>query len=245
MNVLQYSLPIAAALALSACADREADPRGVDHDETLLSVSATGEAEAVPDMAYIEIGVNSYAASARAASDANTKKIEQVLESFKEMGVEDKDTQTRNLSLQKIEYGTNKGRYQASNVLQLRLRQVEKASAIVTAATEVGANVLSGPSLRISDPETANRGAYAAAYKAARSRAEAYADAAGLEIGRVLTIRDGGASYYPRPVDVQMTAMEAGPPPVVAPPPPQEAAIRPGSSLTRVAVQVDFALQAK
>src|SRR3546814_9154337 len=32
-------------LALGACGDRPADPRGVEHDETLLSVSATGRSE--------------------------------------------------------------------------------------------------------------------------------------------------------------------------------------------------------
>ena len=36
---------LAAPLALAACQQPAYDPRGVDHDETLLSVSATGESE--------------------------------------------------------------------------------------------------------------------------------------------------------------------------------------------------------
>lgn len=35
-------LSFALAGAVSACTDKPYDPRGVDHDETLLSVSATG-----------------------------------------------------------------------------------------------------------------------------------------------------------------------------------------------------------
>ena len=235
-------------LSLAACADSQPDPRGVDRDETLLSLSATGEAEAVPDEAFIELGVNSYAASARAAQAANTKKIEAIVAALADLGVAAKDTQTRNLSLQKLDYGPNKGQYQASNVLAVRMRDAPRAGEAVTRATEAGANVLMGPSLRIADPEKANRGAYIAAYRAARTRAEAYADAAGMEIARVLTIRDGGQSGgYPRPYySVEASsAVDAVAPQAVSAPPPPPPSIRPGTTLTRVSVQVDFALREK
>jgi len=235
-----------AALALAACGDTPPNPRGVDHDETLLSLSATGEAEAVPDEAFIELGVNSYAASARAAQAANTKKIEEIVQALADLGVAAKDTQTRNLSLQKLDYGPNKGQYQASNILRVRLRDAPRAGEAVTRATEAGANVLGGPTLRIADPEKANRGAYIAAYRAARTRAEAYAEAAGMEISRVLAIRDGGqfgGGYPPPPYPMpeQGNAIDAVAQ-TAAPPPPS---IRPGTTLTRVSVQVDFALEPK
>lgn len=232
-------------LSLAGCGETPPDPRGVDRDETLLRLSASGEAEAVPDEAFIELGVNSAAASARAAQAANTAKIEKIVAALAELGVAAKDTQTRNLSLQKIEYGANKGLYQASNVLSIRLRDAPRAGEAVTRATEAGANVISGPSLRIADPEKANRGAYIAAFRAARTRAEAYAEAAGMRIARVLTIRDGGqyGGGYPVPIVEQAMAMDAAAPPPVAPPPPPS--IRPGTAITRVAVQVDFALEPK
>ena len=236
-----------AALALAACAPGAPDPRGVDRDETLLRLSASGEAEAVPDEAFVELGVNSYAATARAAQAANTAKIEEIVKALADLGVAAKDTQTRNLSLQKIEYGANKGRYQASNILSVRMRDAPRAGEAVTRATEAGANVLSGPALRIADPEKANRGAYIAAYRAARTRADAYAEAAGLKVERVLTIRDGGqyggGGGYPQPMDAMaMTEQSANvAPPPVAPPP----SIRPGTTITRVSVQVDFALEPK
>lgn len=163
-----------------------------------------------------------------------------------------KDTQTRNLSLQRIEYGTSKGRYQASNIIAVQMHDAPRAGEAVTRATEAGANVISGPTLRITDPEKANRGAYIAAFKAARTRAEAYADAAGMKIVRVLTIRDGRQSGggYPQPMmEEAMSANAAyGPPPIVAPPPIASSpppSIRPGTMLARVTVQVDFALAPK
>lgn len=237
--------PLAALILLAGCGDTPPDPRGVDFDETLLSLSASGEAEAVPDEAFVELGVNSYAREARAAQAANDRKIEEIAKSLTELGVAAKDTQTRNLSLQKLDYSPNKGQYQASNVLRVRMRAADKAGEAVTRATEAGANVLSGPTLRIADPEKANRGAYIAAYRAARTRAEAYAEASGKKISRVLAIRDGGQSGggYPQPpYPIEMSA-NAGLQTVAPPAPPPS--IRPGTTLTRVSVQVDFALRDK
>ena len=233
-----------AALALAGCSDDPQGPLRVDHDETLLSLSASGEAEAVPDVAVIEIGVESFAATAKAASAANARKSADIAAGLKDYGAEAKDVQTRNLSLSQVTYGPKKGQYQASNILSVRLHDVPRSGEAVAAATTAGANVLSGPSLQISDPEKANRGAYIAAYRSAKTRAEAYAEAAGMEISRVLSIRDGGqGGGYPYPMAEQaMDAVAQSAPPTVSAPPP---AIMPGTSRTRVSVQVDFALTEK
>ncbi len=241
-------LPAALMVLLTGCGGQQADGRRLDRGETLLSLSASGEAESVPDEAGIEIGVESYAASAQAASAAVAKKGEAIATALAKFDVEPKDIQTRNLSVNRITYGKFKGQFQAYNVLGVRLRNVPKAGEAVAAATDAGANVMSGPSLRIADPEKANRGAYIAAYKAARTRAEAYAEAAGMEISRVLAIRDGGQYGVPMPYAVNEMAADAaavqtvGPPPPISAPPPS---IRPGTSRVSVNVAVDFALEAK
>ena len=125
----------------------------------------------------------------------------------------------------------------------MRLRNVPKAGEALAATTAAGANVIQGPALSIDDPEKANRGAYTAAYRAARTRAEAYADAAGMEISRVLAIRDGGqgGGGYPAPMDALAEAADAAAPQGA----PQPPSIRPGTTRTRVSVQVDFALKEK
>ena len=97
------------ALALAGCGDTPYDPRGVDHEETLLSVSATGEAETRPDEARFQAGVNNWAASARAASEANAKQIREIVAALTAAGVAAKDAQTRTVSVQRIEYGERRG----------------------------------------------------------------------------------------------------------------------------------------
>ena len=162
------------------------------------------------------------------------------------------------MNVQRIGYGDRRGQFQAFNTLTVRVRDIEKAGQAVTAVTGVGANIVSGPDLRLSDPEAAANSAYANAYQAARTRAEAYAEAAGMEIGRVLYIRDAGGSQGNRYfTGAQATATEFAspppppppPPPVAAPPPintaprPEEGAtIMPGQTTSAVTVQVDFAL---
>ncbi|MFM5907257.1 MAG: SIMPL domain-containing protein [Novosphingobium sp.] len=242
---MRGAVALMAVMALSACGggrDHGPNPRGVDHDETLLSVSASGDAEAVPDLATIVIGVETFGADAKAANGANSRKAAEIVKALAAFGVADKDIQTANLSLNRVDYGPRKGQFQASNTLTVRLRDVPKAGEALAAATAAGANVVQGPSLQIDDPEKANRGAYIAAYRAARTRAEAYAEAAGMEISRVLTIRDGGQGGGDNIVAAEAYEVAAEAPPVNIPPP---ASIRPGTTRTRVTVQVDFALQEK
>ena len=229
---------------LAACGHAKPDARGLDRDETLLSLSASGEAEAVPDLATITIGVETFGADPRGANEANSKKAAAVAKALSAFGVTERDMQTANLSLNLVDYGPRKGQYRANNMLTVRLHDVPKAGAAVAAATAASANILGGPQLIIDDPEKANRGAYIAAYRAAHTRAEAYAEAAGMKIARVLTIRDGGQGGGMVPYEA-MDAVSMRPQAVSAPAPPPSVSMRPGVTRTRVSVQVDFALEAK
>lgn len=247
MRHLILALPLLAA----ACAPTNPDPRGVEKGETFLTISATGRAEARPNEARMQLGVTSQGANAAEASRLNREKMAKVTAALTALGVKADDLQTRNLSLQRIDYGKERGRFTASNILEVRMTDVARVGDAVTAVTEAGANVMGGPDLRVSDRETANRSAYANAYKAARERAEAYAEAAGLKIVRTVNIVDGGEYGAASAGYVTMDA--AGPPPLVSPPPivrTEQAAppappapFNPGVNRTEVRVRVDFALK--
>ncbi|MHA7821011.1 MAG: SIMPL domain-containing protein [Erythrobacter sp.] len=253
-------LAAASSLALAACGSNSADPRGVDRAETLLSVSATGEADLRPDEARFQAGVQNWARSAEAASEETQQDIDGIVTALRELGIDEKDIQTSAVSVQRIDWGDRKGQFQAYNTLNVRVRDVDLAGQAVTAVTSVGANIVSGPELRISDPEAAANTAYAAAYANARKRAEAYAQAADMEVSRVLYIRDAGGSQGGRYLGGAMaTAVDAADAIQSAPPPPPPLAIRPESALrtanvstvmpgqttSSVSVQVDFALREK
>jgi len=234
----------------TACGRAAPGPRGVDRDETLLTVTATGRADTRPDEARLQLGVQSDGPTSGEASRLNREKMERVTAALERFGVKTDDLQTRNLSLSRIDYGRDRGRFRAYNTVEVTLRDMARVGEAVTAVTEAGANLLSGPDLRVSDREGASKSAYAAAYKAARSRAEAYAGAADLKIARVLGIYDGGEYGIPSPtryVTMDAAAPVVAPPPIeqAAPPPPPGAPFSAGVNRTEVRVRVDFALERK
>ncbi len=220
-------------LLAAGCA-QEPDPRGVKPNEVLLQVAATGRSEARPDEARLMIGVSTNASTAAGASTGNNATMTRVTAALARLGVAADDIQTRSVTLGRVDYGPGRGGYRAENMVEVRIRDVTKAGPAISAATEAGGNVVSGPDLRASDPERARNAAYAAAYTAARARAEAYAKAADLRVVRVLAIRDGSGQapipYYAR-VGNEAAVQVAAPPPVHS-----------GSSTYEVQVHADFAL---
>jgi len=194
-----------------------------------------GKGRGPPDEARITLGVTTNGASAAAASAANSAAMSRVAEALKALGIGDDDLQTRSVTLNRIDYGPERGRYQAANLIEVKIRDVAKAGAAIAAATEAGGNVVAGPDLRIADPSRADNTAYAAAYRAARARADAYAEAADLKVKRVLAIRDGATSAPPI---YDMRAARGAVVEVAAPPP----VVQAGVSTREVQVHVDFVL---
>jgi len=222
---------------LAACQDKLADPRGVARDEVLLQVSAAGRTDSRPDEARFTAGVETIEGSATAASAGNSRKMNDVVAALERLGIKADDLQTQRITMHRMDHGPNQGRFQAHNMIEVRVRDIRRAGDVIAAVTGAGANVLSGPNLTVSDPESASRSAYAQAYKAARARAEAYAQAAGLKVARVLVIRDeggGGPSPYSYDANMSVSAQTVSPPP----PPP----MRPGITTSEVRVRADFAL---
>ena len=249
-----WILPLASPLVLAACTDRVDEARGVDHGETLLSVSAGGQAESRPDRAQFQAGIETWSRSAKTASEENKDKIAEIVTALREIGVEEKDIQTRAVHVRRIDWGDRKGQFQASNVVEVTMRDPDRAGDAVAAVTEAGANIVSGPNLSMTDPEATANLAYADAYKAARKRAEAYAEAAGMEVSRVLYIRDAGGTQgqtWLRGADAmseavfQRTAPTPPPPVSMAPRPESGDGMMVGMTRSNVYIQVDFALREK
>lgn len=252
MRFANVSLAVMGAAAVVGCGQAD-DSRGVARGETLLSVSASGKATSRPDRAEFEAGIQTFASSARAASQANREKIAEIVGALRNMEVAQDDIQTRAVTVQRVEWGDRKGQFQASNIIAVTLSNPERASDAVTAVTEAGANIVSGPNLSMTDPEATANLAYADAYKAARRRAEAYAKAAGMKVSRVLYIRDAGGQQggtWLRGAEVMDGAMveqaTAAPPPPPASPIMRTQSSAPGvmigTTRSDVYIQVDFAL---
>jgi uncharacterized protein YggE len=236
MRAFVSILPL--GLSLAACGGPPPpDPRGVGRDEVLVQVTASGRADTRPDEARFAAGVSTIATTAAAASEGNNAAINRVVAALRRLGIRPDDVQTQSITLGRIDYGPNRGRFEANNVIAVRIRDLSRAGPAIAAATTAGANVLSGPSLRVGDPEAASRAAYAGAYRAARARAEAYAGAAGMRLARVLAIRDAPTEAILPFAGYEEAAQYNRPPAIEAPPP-----VQVGVTTNEVRIRVDFAL---
>ena len=202
-----------AAFALSApvAAHAQAAPWPAT-DGTLLSVSSQAEARRAPDMATISAGVVTQAADGNAALRQNAEQMNRVLAAIKAAGVADKDVQTSGISLNpQYRYEENQPPritgYQASNTVNVKLREVAKMGKVLDALVASGANQVNGPSFGIDDPEPLYDRARLDALKAARARAETYAGALGVRVRRIVSISEGGAAM-PSPMP-RMAMMKA------------------------------------
>ena len=181
---------------------------------TRLDVSATGEATRVPDIAIVNAGVVTRAASARAALEQNAARMERVRNALRRAGIADRDIQTSNISLNpEYRYIENRSPqltgYTASNQVSVRFRDIAKTGDILDALVAEGANQINGPSLTIDEPEEALNEARTKALAAGRARAELYARALNMRVVRLLSVSEG-VRDFPRPMEVMMAADARG-----------------------------------
>lgn len=237
-------LLLATALALGttmtiACAQTTAVPGyAIPTDGTLLSVSAQAEATRVPDVATISAGVVTQAADANAAMRANADQMAKVMAAIKAAGIAERDIQTAGISVHpQYRYAENQPPtitgYQASNTVNLKVRDIGDLGGVLDALVASGANQVNGPSFEIDKPEAAYDEARLAALEKAKARAETYARAMGLRVRRVVSISEGGGFQPPMPMMRMQAADAAGR---------AETSVSPGETTLSVNLDVVFEL---
>jgi uncharacterized protein YggE len=205
---------------------------------TRLDITATGDVTRVPDIATISAGVVTRAATAGSAIQQAASRMARVRAALKAAGIEDRDIQTSNISLNPdYRYDNNQPPkltgYNASNTVNVRFRDIGNAGKIIDALVAEGANQINGPTLSIDKPEAALDEARMKAIAAGRARAELYARAMGMRIVRVVAVSESSGSYPIRPPVVMMEARAAS----------ADSKIDPGEQRLEVNVAMTFELQ--
>lgn len=213
MKSLKFAFaPLALALAFPGVAMAQNNQPAIATTSTLLTFSADGKSTRTPDLAVFSAGVTTQGNTAGEAMSANAAAMTRVIAALKKAGVADKDIQTSSINLNPV-YGqpvmgpngqvVNEPRivgYQAINMVTVQARNLKNFGKVLDALVASGANQISGPSFQMADPSTAQDEARVSAMKAARSRADLYARAAGLRVVRIVSISEGGGYSPPQPV---------------------------------------------
>jgi uncharacterized protein len=237
-NRLICAVVLAAAALPSAAAAQQASITQTIAG-TRLDVSATGEVTRVPDVAIISAGVISRSPTATGALQDSASRMGRVLAALKRAGVEDRDVQTSNVSLNpEYRYPQNESPqlvgYTASNTVTIRFRDIRSSGKILDALVGEGANQINGPSLTIDKPETALDEARAKAISAGRARADLYARSLGMRIVRVVSVSESGGYAVPPPMPPMMMAARGER---------DQTKIEPGEQKLQVNVAMTFELQ--
>ena len=180
---------------------------------TLLSVSAQAEASRTPAIASLSTGVVTQATDAAAALQANSAQMAKVVATIRAAGVADRDIQTSGISIHpQYRHAENQPPtitgYQASNTVEIKVRDIGKLGQVLDALVASGANQVHGPSFGIDKPEAVYDEARQAALKQAQARAEMYAQSLGLRVRRIVSISEGGGFQPPMPM-MKTMAMDA------------------------------------
>ena len=206
---------------------------------TRLDISATGEVTRVPDVAIISTGVVTRSATAGGAIQQAAARMARVRSALKSAGVDDRDIQTSNLSLNPdYRYDNNQPPkligYQASNTVTVRFRDIASSGKIIDALVAEGANQINGPTLTIDKPEAVLDEARARAVAIGRARADLYARSMGLRVVRIVAVSESGGSYpVPPPMPVMMEARAQA----------ASSKIDPGEQKLQVNLAITFELQ--
>jgi len=183
--------------------------------ETTLNISATGSVQAEPDIAFVTAGVQSEAKTAKDAMAQNSAAMNGVFTALKQANIADKDMQTSNFSLSpKYNYSSRSNNespritgYTASNQVTVKVRDLENLGTTMDTLVEAGGNTFSGLRFGLNDDKAVKDEARALAMAEAMSRAKIYADAAGYEVARIVTLSESGGAR-PQPM-MEMARMRS------------------------------------
>ncbi|MFA7309925.1 MAG: SIMPL domain-containing protein [Candidatus Paceibacterota bacterium] len=186
-----------------------------------INVSGEGEVFAVPDTATFSVSVIETAKDVTTAQTAAVKKGNDIVAYLKSQGINEKDIQTTDYSVNpQYEYTQGvcpssgycpPGRqvltgFQVSETLTVKVRDTTKAGTLLSGVGTRGASNVSGLSFTIADEDLLKAQARDKAIAQAKAKAEVLAKSLGVNIVRVVGFNenDGDRIYYAKTMALGM-----------------------------------------
>lgn len=174
-----------------------------------ITVSGYAKGQIKSQIAVYSAGINVVNDSKEKAIDEVNQKISGVIEAIKEFGIEAADIKTQNLNVYQgeetyYEDGRQKsrpGQWRVSNTIEIKLREVNRASELADILTQTGANNIYGPNFSLDDTKGAENELFGQAVTNAQEKAGIAAKASGRTLGKILNINEnmvGSAIPYAR-----------------------------------------------
>lgn len=165
-----------------------------------ISFDGEGKIVANPDIAKVNFAIITQAATSKQAQDANSPKSKAVVNFLKKQGVEEKDIKTTYYNVRPQynypRYGTPEiSGYEASQVFEVKIRNLEKTSTILDGLVSVGANNISNLNFTIDELEKLQAEARSKAIEDAKKKAHALEDQLGVNLGKIVNFFENTGGY--------------------------------------------------
>jgi len=172
-----------------------------------ITVSDKGEVYAKPDLAITTFSVVIEKKTVAEAMKENAKKMNAVIDSVKEQGVEDKDLKTVNFNIypryewyDTIQFYPQGKRvlvgYEVHQSLQVKIRDMEKIGDIIQGAADAGANQIGDLQFTIDNEDELKKQARGQAIEKAKNKAEELASQLGVKLVRITNFSESGVIPY-------------------------------------------------
>jgi uncharacterized protein YggE len=178
-----------------------------------ITVNGVGNVSMTPDTASVTLGVNIFAKTLKEAQAQATDQMNAVIAELKAEGIDEKDIQTSNYSVNVNQNYDNNGTpgevigYTVNNQVTVTIRDLPKLGSILDKVVEKGANSIWGINFYVNDQTDAAKQARTLAVQDAQAHAEEIAAAAGGKIGKIISINE---TYSPSPSPVAFESQMAG-----------------------------------
>ncbi|MEZ5889971.1 MAG: SIMPL domain-containing protein [Xanthobacteraceae bacterium] len=170
-----------------------------------IVVTGEGKVSVAPDIAQVRSGVTTRGKTVQEAAEANSKVMTAILTALTESRIPQKDVQTAQLSIQPAYAAPKPGEerrligYDVGNHVIVTIRPIDRLGDVLDRMIAAGATEVGNVELLASNPGKALDQARETAVADARRKAEVYARAAGVMLGRVVSIEEGSGLSGPAP----------------------------------------------
>ena len=188
-----------------------AEPTTTDRAREGVLVSGTGQVLGMPDMLRADFGAEARGASVDEALQSANSALARIRDALVKAGVDRADMQTANVEIfPRYKRSSGISGYQVSHQLTVKIRQLDKAGATLSAAVDAGGNAarLSGVSFAIEDDSALLAEARKKAFNDAKAKAELYGQQAGRPLGQVVSVTETVREARPY-ANAQLASAEA------------------------------------
>lgn len=191
------------ALVLSACGPATINQAAQPVVRT-ISVTGSGEANLVPDIAYLYLGVHTEKPTASEAMAENNAQTQSMIDALTKFGIDKKDIRTTNFSIYPQDKydpqsGTPTGEkvYSVDNTVYVTVRDLKQLGDLLDTVVAAGANTINSIQFDVADKAEAIKTARAEAVKDAQAQAQELADSAGVTLGEIQALGFYDSQPYP------------------------------------------------